>query len=310
MNKKLFLTVLIVAFGLQVTPQQIFSQSSQSKQNDSFIFAPDLQKLRKLSNVIPGELPLRINVEKIAETIRPASIVVKGGSPDKKMTLARTVYQIEYPNGTIMLDSGMDLETHKTFGKTPEPYFPEKFELVKKALTQANLIVLTHYHADHVGGVVRAENFEELAPKTWVSESTSELLVNKPHKPTTTITKAQVDKFMIAKDREYMPIAPGVVLFMAPGHTPDSKMLYIRLANGKEYIHSVDSGWSMENIEKMAMKNASWVTENEQQLLTQYIWLNNIRKENSDIIILCTHDNEQYNQFTENGLLGKGLKIY
>lgn len=292
-------------FGLQ----QGYSQPEQSSNTDSYIFNPSIEKLRAFSNIIPGELPIQINVEKVAETIRPAGIVVKGDSPDKEMTLARTVYQVEYPNGTIMLDSGMDLETHKTFGKTPEPYFPERFDSVKKALLQANLIILTHYHADHVAGVVRSEDFDKLAPKTWVSKLTANLLINKPHKSTTVIEKTQVEKFLIAEDREYMPIAPGVVLFMAPGHTPDSKMLYIHLANGREYIHSVDSGWSMENIEKETMKNASWISENEQQLLTQYIWLNNLKKEDKDIVILCTHDNVQYKQFTKNGMLGKGLKI-
>ncbi len=305
MRRKIIFTALILMFGLQ----QGYSQPKQNSNTDSYVFNPSIEKLRAFSNIIPGELPIQINVEKIAETIRPASIVVKGDSPDKKMTLARTVYQVEYPNGTIMLDSGMDLETHKTFGKTPEPYFPERFDSVKKALSQANLIILTHYHADHVAGVVRSKNFEELAPKTWVSKLTANLLINKPHKSTTVIEKAQVEKFLIAEDRKYMPIAPGVVLFMAPGHTPDSKMLYIRLANGQEYIHSVDSGWSMENIEKETMKNASWVSENEQQLLTQYIWLNNLKKEAKDIVILCTHDNVQYKQFTKNGVLGKGLKI-
>lgn len=300
--------IIFIVFVL-MSLQQVFSQSSQNNKADSFIFNPSIEKLRALSHTIPGELPIKINVEKVAETVRPASVVVKGDSPDKKMTLARTVYQVEYPNGTIMLDSGMDMETHKTFGKTPEPYFPERFKMVKKALLQANLIILTHYHADHVAGVIRSDNFEELAPKTWASELTADFLVNKSHKSTTVIEKAQVEKFLIAKDREYMPIAPGVVLFMAPGHTPDSKMLYIRLANGREYVHSVDSGWSMENIKKETMKNASWVSENEQQLLTQYIWLNNIIKEEKDIVILCTHDDVQYRLFTENGLLGTGFKI-
>lgn len=287
---------------------QLSAQTSQLDLLQKEDFNPELSKLRELSTIIPGELPSQINVEKVAETIRPASVVVKGDDPNAKMTLARTVYQIQYPNGTIMLDSGMDLETHKTFGKTEEPYFADKFELVKNALDQANLIVLTHYHADHTAGVIRSNNFDKLAKKTWVTDSTAELLVNKPHKETTKISKENVDKFIIVKDNKYIPIAPGVVLFSSPGHTPDSKMIYIHLANGKEYIHSVDSGWSMENIINEKMKNASWVNENEVQLLQQYQWLNKIAKEEKDIIILCTHDNIQYNEFTQNGTLGNGLK--
>ena len=272
-------------------------------------FNPEISKLRELSNIIPGERPTQINVEKIAETIRPASIVVKGEDSNSKMTLARTVYQIQYPNGTIMLDSGMDLETHNTFGKNEEPYFAEKFDLVKQALTNSNLIILTHYHADHIAGVIRSNNFEDLAKKTWVTESTANLLVNNPHKATTHISQEDVNKFIIVNDSKYMPIAPGVVLFTAPGHTPDSKMIYIHLADGREFIHSVDSGWSMDNIQKEKMKNASWVSENEVQLLQQYQWLNKIANENKDIVILCTHDNVQYDKYTKDGTLGNGLKI-
>ena len=300
----LFFCTLI---GLYQLSAQTSSLELNRLQQESF--NPDLNRLRELSTVIPGELPTQINVEKIAETIRPASVVVKGENSNKQMTLARTVYQVEYPNATIMLDSGMDLETHRTFGKTEEPYFQEKFDLVKKALDHSNLIILTHYHADHTAGVVRSDEFDKLAKKTWVTESTADLLVNKPHKETIKISKENVDKFTIAKDSKYMPVASGVVLFTAPGHTPDSKMIYIHLEDGREYIHSVDSGWSMENILDEKMKNASWVNENEKQLLQQYQWLNKIISEEKDIIVLCTHDNVQFNEYTQNGKLGNGLKI-
>ncbi|AGA80679.1 MBL fold metallo-hydrolase [Echinicola vietnamensis] len=272
-------------------------------------FYADLEQLRKLSHAIPGDLPDKINVTKVADTIRPASVVVSGESADKKMTLARTVYQLVFPNGSILLDSGMDLETHRTFGKTEEPYYPENFERVKKALDKANLIILTHYHADHSGGIIRSDRFDELAPKVWTSRETAELLINKPHKTTVKISREKVERFFITDFGNYYPIAPGVVVFKAPGHTTDSKMLYIKLANGKEFIHSVDSGWSMENIIEEKMKNASWVHENQEQLLAQYKWLNNIINTEKNITVLCTHDNEQYNDFIEKNILGNGLEV-
>lgn len=305
MNIKKILILLSILFVWQ----NAFTQVNNQIEDRDFVFNPDISVLRKLSAVIPGDMPTQLNIIKIAETIRPASVVVKGEDPNKKMILARTVYQLQYPIGNIMLDSGMDLETHRTFGKTEEPYFPESFEIVKKALKEAKMIILTHYHADHVGGVVCSDSFNELAYKTWVSEKTADLLVNKPHKETTRISQEQVNQFIIGSDQEYMPIAPGIVLMKAPGHTPDSKMIYIKLANGKEFIHSVDSGWSMENIRKEKMKNASWVAENEKQLAQQYSWLNKIEKEEKDIIIICTHDNEQYEEYTKNNILGKGLNI-
>lgn len=225
------------------------------------------------------------------------------------MTLARSVYQLVFPKGTMMLDSGMDLETPKTFGKTEEPYYPENYEQVKKALLQSNLIVLTHYHADHVTGVVRSDHFDAIAHKVWLTRDTADLMVNKPHKPTVKIAKDKVDQFIIADFDFYFPIAHGVVVFKSPGHTPDSKMLYIKLADGQEFIHSVDSGWSMENIVQEKMKNASWVHEDENLLLQQYKWLNQIMKTEKNIRIICTHDNIQYHDYIRKGIFKEGMKV-
>ncbi|MFT3739275.1 MAG: MBL fold metallo-hydrolase [Breznakibacter sp.] len=301
--------------GLSLSfPVSLFSRPygkavEESPVNGTDLFLPDMDELRKLSGVVPGALPQKINVTKVADTIRPASVVVKGESPDRKMTLSRSVYQLVYPQGTVMLDSGMDLETHRTFGKTEEPYYPENFNQVEQALGGASLIVLTHYHADHSAGVIRSEKFDDLAHKVWVSNDTADLLVDHPHKPTVAIDREKVNRFIVTDFEKYYPLTPGVVIFKTPGHTPDSKMLYIRLENGREFIHSVDSGWSMENIVKERMKNASWVSENETQLMAQYKWLNRIMKTERNVTVLCAHDNEQYNELTEKGILGKGLII-
>ncbi len=287
----------------------IINNDEASEMQEVSLNLPSIDDLRKLSTTIPGDLPQKIHVTKVADTIRPANIVVEGESKNAKMTLARTVYQLVYSQGTIMIDSGMDLETHRTFGKTIEPYYPENYKMVQSALKKANLIVISHYHADHTAGVIRFSSFDEIAHKVWVSKETAYFLVNHPHKQTTKISAEKVNQFLVTDMPDCYPIAPGVVVFKAPGHTPDSKMFYIKTADGHEFIHSVDSGWSMENIIKERMKNASWVKENKSQLMKQYHWLNHLLKTEKDITILCTHDNVQFNKLTQNGLLGKGLKI-
>ena len=50
-----------------------------------------------------------------------------------------------------------------------EPYFPDEFAKLQRALDNARLIVLTHHHADHVAGVLRAPNFSALAAKTMIT---------------------------------------------------------------------------------------------------------------------------------------------
>ena len=69
---------------------------------------------------------------------------------------ARTAYQLVYPDGTVMIDSGMDLPVHKFFGRgVEEPYFPDQETKVAAALRKAKSIVVTHEHGDHVAGVLQ-----------------------------------------------------------------------------------------------------------------------------------------------------------
>jgi glyoxylase-like metal-dependent hydrolase (beta-lactamase superfamily II) len=133
-------------------------------------FAADLAVIRRLSNLMPGAKPTAVNGVRIAASIRPNKFVIAGGD-DTPVTMPRTAFQVVYPDGSVMIDSGMDQETHDSFS-TPdkrEPYFPEAFAKLQQALNQARMIVLTHFHADHAAGVTRAPNYDELAAKTIVS---------------------------------------------------------------------------------------------------------------------------------------------
>src|SRR5579871_4213879 len=114
----------------------------------------DLSDIRQTAGMIPGPRPLRVNVIKVAESRRTKNFAVKG-SPAEPSVQARTAYQIVYADGTIMVDTGMDLATHKFFGRgVEEPYFPDQEERVAGALKRAKAIVVTHEHGDHIGGLI------------------------------------------------------------------------------------------------------------------------------------------------------------
>ncbi len=98
--------------------------------------------------------------------------------------MPRTAFQVVYPDCTVMLDSGLDKATHDSFSPDkPEPYYPEQFAKLARALDAARLIVLTHHHADHVAGVVTAANFAALAKKTIITMDVADCLMNTPHRP-------------------------------------------------------------------------------------------------------------------------------
>src|SRR5216684_4512083 len=105
--------------------------------------------------VIWGAKITRVNVVKFAESRRSKKFSIKGAADDPSIQ-ARTAFQLVYPDGTVMIDSGMDLQVHKFFGRgVEEPHFQDKADQVAKALRAAKAIVMTHEHGDHVAGVIR-----------------------------------------------------------------------------------------------------------------------------------------------------------
>jgi glyoxylase-like metal-dependent hydrolase (beta-lactamase superfamily II) len=209
-----------------------------------------------------------------------------------------------------MIDSGLDKATHDSFSPDkPEPYFPEAFATLQRALNKARLIVLTHFHADHVAGVVSAPNFQELAHKTIITGETASCLVNTPHRPHLRLSQTQIEEFIRLDYPRYYPVAPGIVLIKSPGHSVDSQMVFIRLQSGKEILHSVDSGWVLDNILQIKGKAAPWVKEDVPAIIGQLRWLKRVYDGEKNITILVTHDDALFERITHAGIVGDKLEI-
>jgi len=282
--------------------------ASAGTSGQALSFEADLATIRRLADLLPGSEPVAVNGIRVAASIRPERFVIEGGG-DKLITMPRTAFQVVYPDGTVMIDSGLDQETHDSFS-TPdkrEPYYPDEFARLQRALDGARMILLTHFHADHVAGVTRAANYDALAGKTIVSEETAELLLSKPHKPHLAMTAAQVDRLNIVGYRQYHALAPGMVLIKAHGHSADHQMVYIALQSGREILHSVDVGWVLENIRQVKGKAAPWVKEDVPAVMGQLRWLNHILRNEPNITLLVTHDGELFDHAAEAGTIGTTL---
>lgn len=273
-------------------------------------FMADLAAIRRLAGILPGAWPVAVNGIRVAASIRPNKFVIAGGD-DTPITMPRTAFQVVYPDATVMIDSGLDRETHDSFS-TPdkrEPYFPEEFARLQQALNAARMIVLTHFHADHTAGVTQAPNFDELAAKTFITVATAQCLLNTPHRPHLRMAAEQLNKFIIFDYGDYYPIAPGMVLIRAHGHSADHQMVYIALQSGREILHSVDAGWVMENIRQVKGKAAPWVKEDVPAVIGQLRWLNTILNDERNVTLLVTHDDAQFTSAIKTGVIGGELKL-
>ena len=101
------------------------------------IWNANLDEIRQTARLIPGSPPLRVNALKFAESRRAKKFSVKG-APDEPSVQARTAFQIVYPDGYIMLDSGMDQQVHNFFGRgVVEPYDQQAAKELERAVRGA-----------------------------------------------------------------------------------------------------------------------------------------------------------------------------
>src|SRR2546426_2704587 len=193
------------------------------------VWTANIDQIRHAARMIPGKAPLRINVLKFAESRRTKNFSVKGAPPEPSVQ-ARTVFQVVYPDGYIMIDSGMDEQVHKTFGRgVAEPYDSQAARQVQTALRGARSIVMTHEHGDHVAGVIRSAFLDEIAPKTVLTKAQVQTLTTSPQMPEIKLTKEMANRYRVIDYEMYFPFAPGFVLIKAAGHTPGSQIIYVTL---------------------------------------------------------------------------------
>jgi glyoxylase-like metal-dependent hydrolase (beta-lactamase superfamily II) len=295
--KRLALFALFVVLGTVIPHAQAPSWSA------------DISEIRRVATLIPGRKPVRINVLKFAESRRTKNFSVKG-EPATPSVQARTVFQVVYPDGYVMVDAGMDEPMHKQIGRGAEgePYFAEQAQQVEKALRGARSIVFTHEHGDHVTGIIRTPYLAELAPKTILTRAQVNTLETRPQFPDLKITEEQAQRYHIIDYEKYMAFAPGWTLIKAAGHTPGSQMMFITLESGREYLLIGDAAWHMDGVRKVAGKDAPWIVEDTAAVNAQLKWLNGLYTGEKNLVIVASHDDDEHKELVAKKLLGGRLE--
>jgi glyoxylase-like metal-dependent hydrolase (beta-lactamase superfamily II) len=290
----LFLSGLTIALAGQAPPATGWSA--------------DIGEIRRVATLIPGRKPLRINVLKFAESRRTKNFSVKG-EPATPSVQARTVFQVVYPDGYVMVDAGMDEPMHRQIGRGAEgePYYPDQAQEVNKALRGARAIVFTHEHGDHITGVIRTPYLAELAPKTILTRPQVNTLENRPQFPDLQITEEQARRYHVIDYDRYMAFAPGWTLIKAAGHTPGSQMMFITVDSGREYLLIGDTAWHMDGIRKLTGKDAPWIVEDTAAVTDQLKWLNGLAMSERNLVIVASHDDDEHKELVAKKLLGGKL---
>jgi len=181
------------------------------------------------------------------------------------------------------------------------------------ALAHAALIVVTHEHPDHVGGLLAQPDVRKLLTVTRLTrEQVAELKANLHADPFTSLHLPSniFDGYQPLGDARYQAVAPGVVLIRAPGHTPGSQMVYVRRADGVELLFVGDVAWQMRNIEtgrEKARMVAVVAAEDRASVRKELAGLDRLHATDPGIHMMPGHDSLAIESFVKSGLLVRGF---
>ena len=196
--------------------------------------------------VVDGnQLPTIIRVEYVGRDVMPFA-AVQGGGANVDFARVRASFQVDGPGGSVIIDTAMDRDLAGKLQRSDSQTFDEAaYGRVIAAMGVASRVVVTHEHADHIGGVARFPVPERLAERLTLSRAQFAGLASATtdgHVPEALSRAQLIDLTQPTR------VAPGVVMIPAPGHTPGSAMFYVRLSDGREVLFIGDIAWAMSNI--------------------------------------------------------------
>jgi glyoxylase-like metal-dependent hydrolase (beta-lactamase superfamily II) len=265
----------------------------------------DIAKIRELSTRLPGPLPYEIRVEKVAE-LEFAEAMVMAGEPWQGTPIPIYSYKLVVPGSSIIVDSAVS-STDGVPGFMVTSFDPVAYERMNKAMEGASQIVITHEHFDHIAGILDHPNLKQILPAVQL---TKEQLKHTDRMLPASLPEDVFDDYQALEYEGLHALAPGVVLIEAPGHTPGSQMVYVRLSDGREVLLLGDVAWQNRNIEAVKERPlfmTAMIRENRRQVIEQFQALHELAKQAPEIKQVPGHDGAVVKHLVETGYLNQGF---
>jgi glyoxylase-like metal-dependent hydrolase (beta-lactamase superfamily II) len=221
-------------------------------------------------------------------------------------------YQLVYADGrSIVVDAVHDAERHAAMPMMGE-YDAQAFTRQTEAIRRADRILLTHEHWDHASGLRAVIGEAAVRERLWIPQAQRGSAAMRE----AGLSAAELADLPATGEVAMQAVAPGVVVIPMPGHTPGSQVVYVRRADGNEYLFLGDIVWNARNLRERRGKSRmiSWVAgEAPDALLDQIAFFADLAagsgRAPSSWRFVVAHDPEQNARLVAGGFLEAGLGV-
>ena len=213
-----------------------------------------IAQLRQLANSLPGPAPAVVEYEAAALRLLPRGLFAAGHGL-KRHPIFVLAFRLPVRGGkAILIDSGLSRADAENLGF--DIRFPDAQSRIERAMETAGLILFTHEHPDHMGAALRLGGPVMQSARFNRNQLPAAPVAGTLAWPTGFTHRAEIT------GTAPQAVAPGVVVIPAPSHTPGSQMIFVQLADGKEFLFAGD----------IATLDASWKEQRARsRLLSDFI---------------------------------------